>query len=361
MRPLFRRRAKFGPIVALTALMLVLFPGPTAAKTDGRAASVKAKQLDVIAEMDALDHQLSRLATRLRALDTEKNRLAEAVRQADREEIRLTEAQQKRRVKLTARLKAIYLHGDRGLAQSVVGAPNLIEAYSAWQGLLKVVRFDLKMIKDYNGLVQSLSRAERERLVRRTELDNLAVRLKQVRAELLDRRGQRAKLLLALEDKRRDYRRATEQLDQTARQLGRRVDELPRSAEAEGVTGLDGQTGRLPWPVNGSISKPAGLDRPGVLIAAQAGRPVKAVAAGRVVYAGWVKGYGLVVIIDHGHRYYTLSGHLEELKVAEGQAVEAGQTLGLVGRAGLSEAGVYFEIRHRKQAQDPRLWLAGAR
>jgi septal ring factor EnvC (AmiA/AmiB activator) len=80
---------------------------------------------------------------------------------------------------------------------------------------------------------------------------------------------------------------------------------------------------------------------------------------GRIVFSGWIKGYGLVIIMDHGERYYTLLAHLDEARVKVGQRVVAGQELGLSGRAGLARSGVYFEIRHQDQALDPVSWLAG--
>jgi septal ring factor EnvC (AmiA/AmiB activator) len=97
----------------------------------------------------------------------------------------------------------------------------------------------------------------------------------------------------------------------------------------------------------------------GVVFGAPAGAPVRAVAAGRVRYAGWFQGYGRLVILDHGGGYYTVSGHLAELAVGVGDAVASGAPIGTVGDSGsLSGPRLYFEIRRGGEALDPREWLA---
>jgi septal ring factor EnvC (AmiA/AmiB activator) len=93
-------------------------------------------------------------------------------------------------------------------------------------------------------------------------------------------------------------------------------------------------------------------------IAAPPGTAVHAVHAGQVVYAGWFKGYGNLIIVDHGSEYYTLYAHLAETKVKEGDDVRSGQQLGTVGDSGSLEGPrLYFEVRHQGHAQDPGQWL----
>ena len=96
----------------------------------------------------------------------------------------------------------------------------------------------------------------------------------------------------------------------------------------------------------------------GLVFDAPLGTPVAAVAAGNVRFAGWFRGYGRLVILDHGDGYFTVSGHLEELEVEVGDAVTARQVIGTVGETGsLSGPRLYFEIRQGAEAQDPADWL----
>jgi septal ring factor EnvC (AmiA/AmiB activator) len=99
--------------------------------------------------------------------------------------------------------------------------------------------------------------------------------------------------------------------------------------------------------------------RSGVIFDAPLGTPVLAVAPGVVRFAGWFRGYGQLVILDHGDRYFTVSGHLGELEVEVGDAVAAGQAIGSVGETGsLAGAKLYFEIRQGSEPLDPGDWLA---
>ncbi len=102
---------------------------------------------------------------------------------------------------------------------------------------------------------------------------------------------------------------------------------------------------------------PGGRASAGTHILAERGTPVKAVARGRVAFADWLRGYGLLLILDHGDGYMSLYGRCETLEKAEGDWVEAGAPLATVGDSGgASEPGLYFELRHRGQALDPGRW-----
>jgi septal ring factor EnvC (AmiA/AmiB activator) len=96
----------------------------------------------------------------------------------------------------------------------------------------------------------------------------------------------------------------------------------------------------------------------GVDISAAQGAPVRAVAPGRVVHAGWFKGYGNIVIVDHGDGYHTLVAHLATMQTAMGEEVDADSILGTVGDTGsLKGPYLYFEIREKGRPIDPKLWL----
>ncbi|HYG68660.1 MAG TPA: peptidoglycan DD-metalloendopeptidase family protein, partial [Anaeromyxobacteraceae bacterium] len=127
--------------------------------------------------------------------------------------------------------------------------------------------------------------------------------------------------------------------------------------------------GKLPRPADGPITVAFGrvVDarfntvtvQNGIDVAARAGTPVRAVAPGRVAHAGWFKGYGNLVILDHGDGYHTLVAHLRSMRVAMGEAVEAGTVLGTVGDSGsLKGPYLYFEVREKGRPVDPAGWLA---
>jgi len=127
--------------------------------------------------------------------------------------------------------------------------------------------------------------------------------------------------------------------------------------------------GQLPAPVDASVVQRFGREvdaefhtqvfHKGIDFGATLGDPVRAVAAGTVRFAGWFRGYGRMVILDHGDRFYTVSGHLDALRVAMGNFVAAGEPIGTVGDTGsLRGPRLYFEIREGSEAVDPLAWLA---
>jgi len=146
-----------------------------------------------------------------------------------------------------------------------------------------------------------------------------------------------------------------------------RAGERSRLQNAKGFAAMKG---RLPRPVEGTVVSGYGKVRHpkfgtltfnnGILIEAPEGRAVKSIYDGTAVYAGWLKGYGNIVILDHGDGFYTLFAHLLKGLKEKGETVAKGEVVGLCGSTGLESApGLYFEIRERGVARDPSAWLAG--
>lgn len=142
--------------------------------------------------------------------------------------------------------------------------------------------------------------------------------------------------------------------------------EIAKAAKRNAVLmdGLSRQKGRLPWPLQGRILHSFGSNQTGqinwkgVVISANYGQAVKAIYSGTVVFAEYLRGYGLVVLLDHGKGDMTLYGFNQTLLKQEGDKVIAGETIALAGdTGGQSQPSLYFEIRRNSQPQDPISWL----
>jgi septal ring factor EnvC (AmiA/AmiB activator) len=120
--------------------------------------------------------------------------------------------------------------------------------------------------------------------------------------------------------------------------------------------------GKLPWPIKGQLRKKFGSAKQagrydGVLIAASEGTAIRSISHGRVVYADWLRGYGLLIIVDHGSNYLSLYAHNEDLYKEVGDWVNAGETIATVGfSGGQQKAGLYFSIRKNGKPVNPALW-----
>jgi septal ring factor EnvC (AmiA/AmiB activator) len=181
-------------------------------------------------------------------------------------------------------------------------------------------------------------------------------------------RARRAELLARLNLEVRDRSEEIGRLRAAEKRLERLVEELaaqpPALTPAEPGARFDRLKGRLPLPVNGRLLARYGdgkgvghLKWRGAFLAAREGQEVRAVHRGRVAYADWLRGFGLLLILEHGDGYMTLYGHNQSLYREVGEWVDAGQVVAAVGNTGdAPQAGVYFEIRHNGEPVDPLRW-----
>lgn len=221
-----------------------------------------------------------------------------------------------------------------------------------------------------------------------TRLDTVEQQIDRQRAELKALHDREAGQKQQLES---DFRQRSQALVRLKREISNKNEQLGRLKQDEKqlqqllqglnrelgdlLTGQDSQKsfaerrGRLTWPASGNVKKLFGQSRNagklrwnGVLIGDSAGNTVYAVAPGRVAYADWLRGYGLLIIIDHGDGYMSLYGHNQGLLKEEGDWVEADEAIAEVGSSGgRDQAGLYFEIRHNGKPTNPAAWCGHTR
>ncbi|MEZ5446207.1 MAG: peptidoglycan DD-metalloendopeptidase family protein [Gammaproteobacteria bacterium] len=214
------------------------------------------------------------------------------------------------------------------------------------------------------ALIAENTRLETEKLLSlESEQAGMIVEIERLRAE-------RRQTLAALHERISESDEALNSLRASKRELEKLLYSLPaESNPAAGASGaqpaLNGLRGRLPWPTTGKVvnnftaadAQASGLHHHGVYIEAAAGAPVRAISAGRVRFADWFQGFGLLVIVDHGQGYLSLYGHNQSLGTETGATVLAGEQIASVGDSGGQRAsGLYFGIRHNGEPVDPAKW-----
>ena len=202
-------------------------------------------------------------------------------------------------------------------------------------------------------------------------LQSLQVEKAAAQQTLADQRQARATVLARLNDEIRASGAELDRLAEDARRLEKVIETLrnilPDIPDALGQSRrFAAMKGTLPWPTQGRFRhgfgapRQGGLAWQGVVIAAPAGTSVQAVHHGRVAFADWLRGFGLLVIVDHGDGYMTLYGQNQSLLRQVGDWVEAGEPLATVGdTGGSSDTGLYFEIRQRGTPLNPAQWCKG--
>ena len=159
---------------------------------------------------------------------------------------------------------------------------------------------------------------------------------------------------------------ALEVLNQNKKTLDKTLAKLNSHPRPSGQVTFAQQKGALVWPTNGEVTHRFGtkiqqseLTWSGVVLRAPAGQTVRSVADGDVIFAKWLSGYGMLVIINHGDGYMSLYGRNQTLYVKQGSRVKAGQKIATVGQTGgFDQPGLYFAIRHNAKPLNPKLWCS---
>jgi murein hydrolase activator len=171
------------------------------------------------------------------------------------------------------------------------------------------------------------------------------------------------------------YEHALQELERSASRIDSLLREMEQRRRAAAVRPPTGGIvphagkGGLPWPAEGSVVSLFGrqkhptfntfVQRRGIEIKTAEGSAIHAVMPGSVVYADWLKGYGLVIILDHANGFFSLYAHASRILATVGTQVDAGQAIGETGDTGMTgENTLYFELRHGAEPVDPLQWLA---
>ncbi|MDN5874431.1 MAG: peptidoglycan DD-metalloendopeptidase family protein, partial [Sinobacteraceae bacterium] len=274
---------------------------------------------------------------------------------------------------LASQLRAEYMLGGRSHLHVLLSTsdPGLGGRLLADYGYVAQARGDA--IATVQGQIQKLADLEARVQSQHKSLAALEGKRKQALVDLQAEQKHRKKAVAALtarvEDKSAelDALRASEKrLKRLLVSIRKQLAEVPKQDQYISGKAFGHQRGHLVWPARGKLLARYGALRAGgpltwkgLWIAAPQGAPVHAAADGRAVYIGWVSSYGLIILLQHGHGYYTLYGHVASAVVKLGQDVKAGQVIGKAGdTGGYPDSGVYFEIRHDNKALDPGKWLA---
>lgn len=232
----------------------------------------------------------------------------------------------------------------------------------------KALKARLEELRRQREEQERRERAERERLAKLKAEQERQRRLEAQRLAAEQKRIAEQQRIAAQQQKVGEQQRLAAQQQKVAEQQNRVAEQQAAARSSKPSSGGYGglsTNGSLRWPVQGPIlisygsPRTAELKWKGTLIGASEGTQVKAVAPGQVVYADWLDGFGMLLVIDHGRGYMSLYGHNQSLLRQVGQSVEQGEPVALVGDSGGQDRpGLYFEIRYQGEAINPTKWLA---
>jgi murein hydrolase activator len=334
------------------------------------ARLLSAREVSILDTLADADRALSEAETEARRIEAQRSLSEQRLRKAQADEATAQAALDARLAELKPRLVAHRKMGQLGELRVLVTSVSLADLAKRRYLMRRILSRDFEMLREARGLVAERERARALRDSEAKQLAALAGEAQKHHAEALARREERRTLLDAVRNARELHEKAATEAAGQETKLAEYIAALPPPRASTAVSsGFGALLGRLPHPVTGPIEVGFGkvVDprfntitiQKGVDIRAARGETVRAVAPGKIVHAGWFKGYGNLVIVDHGDGYYTLVAHLQSMNTAVGEEVAAGALLGTVGdTASLKGPYLYFEVRERGRPVDPRLWLA---
>jgi septal ring factor EnvC (AmiA/AmiB activator) len=272
---------------------------------------------------------------------------------------------------LEKRLNALYRFGGLSYLRMFLAIDDRRDPLEAMSLLTYLVSRDARAVSRFQIEQQQLSLRNLDLADRMRRLQEMQAIVEERRRLVASAHTRQARLLTSLHAEESGGQKQLAGLEERARRLERLIDTLSKlpSTGLAGVTDIRTVQGALGWPIPGKVVEPFGRQRNakfatvtinnGVKIAAAPGAPVHAVFGGTVLFSQWFKGYGNLIIVDHGNRVFSLYGNLKAPAVAVGDRVAAGQAIAGVGESDDARSGyLYFEIRQDNKPEDPQQWLS---
>ncbi len=327
------------------------------------------KEIEIVEGLNEIDYSLNKARLKAQALSGEIKQMEEKINTLQKQRDRLSGEIARNKDYAGQRLRALYKMHMIGKME-VAGMPSSVFDFFLRQNSMKViVESDFKLIDRQNEDLDKFETLEAEmkkeiqaRMMLETELND-QIRINQ--SETLKRES----ILKEIRRKKQLSLAAVESLKLAAIQLDKKMETIrPGNTKQPAGDSFLNQQGRLMIPVEGEIISEFGSStsgdykaftfQKGIDIKVKRGEPVKSVFKGEIMFAQWLKGYGNVLIINHGDNYYTLYAHVEEMFKKEGENVETGDVIATAGDTGsIKGMCLHFEVRHHGKPVDPMKWL----
>jgi septal ring factor EnvC (AmiA/AmiB activator) len=329
-------------------------------------ALIESKKVSVLEGLELLEQMAALSRKRVQVVEKDLAAFRKRVAVAEREEAVARAVLRQQLQRLTPRLRALYRLTRRQPLEALLTSEDFSSLVWRARTLEATMKSDLELLR----AVQHVARLEHQAVLELRRLQgSLATRMAFLKEQVAFAQQQQAALqdvVSTLSGEADLVRRVVRELEQADVELTRMLDDLKEGTTATGFRALKG---KLSLPTTGIIEVGFGkvinprfntvTVQKGVDIRAAAGAPVRAVAPGTVVFAGSLRGYGNLLILDHGSGYHSLMAHLASVLPEVGAEIQVGEEVGTVGDTGsLKGAYLYFEIRKSGLAVDPRPWFS---
>lgn len=352
-----------------------------------RLRDSRAREANLMGQLEEIDQALGGGRARLAKLSREAAAKREEIRRRNEELAALGTAREGAREHVKKRLAAFYRMGEVGLLNVAFSSTTLPDLLNLQESFHLLREQDRRTIGNYQQQIASLSRVRDELEKETAELQAVIAESEQQTRQMAASRNNRLQLLASVSREKKRYQQALAEMAEAADNLNRTMDLLreklaaasqagpgkqppPSAARTPGAKagGFPAMKGRLPPPVRGTVTTQFGRNNQGkfglttradgIDIKTLAGTEISAIHKGKVVYVGQLRGYGNLLIVDHGQQYYSLVSRAAEFYKKVGDPVVAGEVVGIMNdQGGLLGEGLHFEIRHGAEPLDPLEWI----
>jgi septal ring factor EnvC (AmiA/AmiB activator) len=325
--------------------------------------ALRRQEKSLLGEVERLELEVRLRGEQLREVQLDLQRTNELL-DATLKRLRQIERQvEESRPVLAARARALYKLGELSYLRLLLSVDRPSDIFRGYRLVTQLARRDNERFSAFRAdlLAQAKTQAELEQ--RTQQALQLRADVEKARRSLDAERRRKTQLLTEMVEKKETHAQYVLELQEAETRLAQMIEGLEAADVSLPVAAFRGS---LPWPLAGKVKVPFGRRKDpkfdtytphnGIEIDAPAETPVQAVHEASVVYAERFRGYGLMAVLDHGHKHHTLYAHLAEVAVQAGQKVEAGQVIGTTG-SGVEGTGLYFEVRFQGKPEDPLDWL----
>lgn len=333
-----------------------------------RLAALKSRQQRLSRTEQALqeiERKTAAIANRLQSTRNERRQLAQRIESNQAQQATLKQQQQQQAKALEKQVANAYTNGEHDFLKLLLNQqdPSKIERILSYYRYFNQAR--IAQIEQLKSTTDALAELEQTLTQQHQQLAELVAQQEQQQQALVAQQREQETLIAELQQQQRSDKQRLQALEESREQLEQVISAIEAALKADvQLVGLEPVKSRLRWPTEGRVKRLFGTSREGplrwkgVMIEGEGGQPVRAIADGRILFADWLRGFGLVTVVDHGEGYMSLYGHNQTLLREVGAEVKMGEEIALMGQSGgRSDAALYFEIRYRGEAQNPTRWI----
>ena len=326
------------------------------------------RQESILGRLEQIERDVIKTRQEINRLKSRRSRLKKEIAEIQKRIAEDQKALDAQKQYLSRRLRARYQFGELGTLKVTMSSSSIADLTKRQKFLDLIFEQDQATMAKYRETLAALEASRKKLEQNEAELRKNEAEQRAGQQRLLKEKAEQENLLASVQEDKKAHLRSLAELEQAEKDLEKIMGGFSGRFSGSEGEGLARFKGSLCYPVPGAVEEDFGEKenprfhtvtfRKGIDLRAPAGSPIRAIHAGTVLFADWFRGYGKLLILDHGSGYYSLYAHADSLFKSVGDPVKQGEVIGKVGDTGsLKGAYLYFELRYHSQPLDPLPWL----